>query len=117
MMLQQFYYILLVHKYKYETIKLMSHLRFCRASLTRDKIAGHRIEQRCIRKTSRATVRLATTQRATRPVILETDARPLSRVKVARLRRRCDIGLSDVNLPIKVVDLLTDLQPTVTFLS
>ena len=49
-----------------------------------------RIEQRCIQKTSRATVRRAMTQRATRPVTLAT----LTRVKVARPCRRCDIGLN-----------------------
>jgi len=39
----------------------MSHLRFFRAS------KSHKIEQRSIPKTSRATVRRAMTQRATRP--------------------------------------------------
>jgi len=43
---------------------------------------SHRIEQRSVPKTSRATVRRAMTQRATRPVTLATLTRdPLSRVK------------------------------------
>ena len=44
----------------------MSHMRFCRASLTRDSDA------RQIPKTSRATVRRAMTQRTTRPATLAT---------------------------------------------
>jgi len=56
---------------------------------------SHRREQRSIpAKTSRATVRRAMTQRATRLVTLATLTRDsLSRVRVARLCRRCDIGL------------------------
>jgi len=74
-------------------LRPMSHLRFRRASLTRD-FDAHRIEQRSIPRTSRATVRRAMTQRATRPVTLVTlTSDPLSQVKVARLCRRCDIGL------------------------
>jgi len=46
---------------------------------------SHRIQQRSIPKTSRATVRRAMTKRATRPVTLVTlTCDPLSRVKVAR---------------------------------
>jgi len=56
---------------------------------------SHRIEQRSIPKTSRATVRRAMTQRATCPVPLVTLTRgPLSHVKVVRLCRRCDTGLT-----------------------
>ena len=55
---------------------------------------SHRIEQRSVPKTSRATVRRSMTQRATRSVTLATLTRdPLSRVSVARLCRRCGIGL------------------------
>ena len=47
------------------------------------------------RRFCRATVRRAMTQRAIRPVTLATlTSDPLSRVKVARLCRRCDIGLT-----------------------
>ena len=51
-------------------LRPMSHVRFCRASLTR--AFSHRIEQRSILKMSRATVRRAMTQRATRHATLAT---------------------------------------------
>jgi len=60
------------------SVRQMSHMRFCRATLTRDADARQSricIKQRCISKTSRATVRRATTQRATRPVTLATLTR------------------------------------------
>ena len=70
-------------------VRPMSHPRLWRTS------KSHRIEQRSMPKTSRATVRRAMSRRATRPVPLATLTRhPLSRVKVARLCRRCDIILS-----------------------
>jgi len=94
----------------------MSHLRFCRAS------KSHRIEQRSIPRTSRATVRLAMMQRVICPVTLATLRRdPLSRVKVARDCRRCDIGLTDTSMLLTtavesneaVTSAITELQASV----
>jgi len=58
----------------------MSRLRFCRATLTRDS------DQCSIPKTSRATVRRAMTQRATRPVTLATLLQVWHRSKAAFTR-------------------------------
>ena len=59
--------------------------------------------QRCISKTSRATVRRAMTQRATRTrhVTLDFNARQGSRVKVAQHCGMCDIGLNGGAYPLR----------------